>query len=64
MKTKSKNKKTIKKDKFSKEINNLEKDLKFTINAIDGKSEQIDSIFKDQAKKIREEIKKIKEQKQ
>ena len=37
-------------------ISRLNKDLEFTLKAIDGKSEVLDKIFADQANRIKEEI--------
>ena len=61
MTTRSKKKKKPKNKKFSKETNRLEVDLKYTLRAIDGKHEVLDSLFLDQANKIRGQIKKLEE---
>lgn len=48
------------KEEISRKIKNLETDLKYTLLAIDGRHEAIDSIFKEQAEKIKKEIKTLK----
>lgn len=57
-KSKKKSKTTVNK-KFSREIENLRTDLKYTLRAIDGKSILLDEIFINQSKKIQLEIEKL-----
>ena len=69
MATRSKKKKVVKNvnnekpfDKVSNEIEHLEALLKFSLRAVDGRSEDLDKLFTDQAKKIQAQIKELKEQ--
>jgi hypothetical protein len=63
MAMRSKKKKTVKmkmNKEISRQIKNLETDLKLTIRAIDGKYESLDQIFTSQAQRIRAQIDKLK----
>lgn len=59
----------VKKKKIKKEVNeeiarqirNLETDLRHTLVAIDGKHEQLDIIFKEQADRLTKELNLLKE---
>jgi len=59
MAIKHKIKKNPKKSKMSKEIRYLEKLWLLSVKNIAGYSDSLDSLFRDQAKKIRAEIKKL-----
>ena len=48
------------KQEILRKIKNLQTDLKYTLLAIDGKHENLDSIFKQQAEKIEREIETLK----
>jgi hypothetical protein len=62
MAKKAKKKSKLKMSKeTSKQIRHLETDLHFTLRAIDGKSEDLDLLFVNQAKRIRSQIDKLKE---
>lgn len=64
MASKSKNNKKAPKvsinNELLKQIRHLETDLKFTVRAIDGKSEQLDELFKNQAERIKTKINNLK----
>ena len=59
-KSKKKSKPKMSKE-TSKQIRHLETDLSFTLRAIDGKSEDLDLLFVNQAKRLRGQIDKLKE---
>lgn len=69
MANRSKKKKVAKKvntkrlsSKVSNEIEHLEILLGFSLKAVDGRSEDLDKLFTDQANKIRAQIEELKEQ--
>lgn len=53
--------KTKRKPVLSKEIRGLNVFLDYTLRAIDGKSDQLDQIFNEQADRLRSQIEKAKE---
>jgi hypothetical protein len=61
MAVKKKNKSKPANKELSNKIYRLEVMLKFTTRAIDGRSEQLDSLFSKQADRLMDEIKKVKE---
>lgn len=58
MKKKS-NKKTTPKNKNRKEIAHLETLVKYSLNAVDNRSKELDSIFMSQVNKLRNKIKQL-----
>lgn len=61
MANKSKSKKVAKKVEVSNEIWHLQNLLRLTLKAIDGRSEELDTFFRNQAQKIAAKINKPKQ---
>ena len=58
---KTESKKSEQDNKVSNDIRHLEVLLKFSLEAVDGRSESLDKLFQDQSNKIQKEIDELKE---